>query len=365
MDELIAENIESISDYFDMELVEGKKCYMGCCPIHGGDNPTAFNFYTTEGYGMVGNWVCNTHQCHEFFGRNAMGLIRGLLSVKNHNWSQENDKNTSFGEAVSWCEEFFKTAYKGTKKTNTISGMINRLYTKKSLEYAMNITQDQYLKSGITFPDKYFLNRGYSEKTLNEFSVGFCSNASKPMYNRSIVPLHNANGTRIIGCSGRMVWSRCDVCRCFHDPKKMCPNKDYRGMYSKWKHSKAFPSEHSLYSFHRAKKPIGQTGIAILTEGQPNVWRLFEAGFPMSLGCFGANFTPEQKKRLDSAGAHTIIIVPDADEASEKFVKKIIELCKNSYNIVTIEPSYDDDIGECNIDTVKTILSPFIEKYHV
>ena len=34
-----------------------------------------------------------------------------------------------------------------------------------------------------------------------------------------------------------------------------------------------------------------------------------------------------------------------------------------SYNIVTIEPSYEDDIGECNVETVKTILSPFVEKY--
>ena len=105
--------------------------------------------------------------------------------------------------------------------------------------------------------------------------------------------------------------------------------------------------------------------MAILTEGSPNVWRLFEAGFPMGLGCFGSKFTPDQKKVLDKSGANTIIIVPDAGSPGQLMVKQIIGLCKNSYNIVTIEPSYDDDIGACNIETVKNILSPFIERYKI
>ena len=83
----------------------------------------------------------------------------------------------------------------------------------------------------------------------------------------------------------------------------------------------------------------------------------------MSLSCNAANFTAQQKKILDISGANTIIIVPDADEASKFLVEKVIDVCKMSYNIVTIEPSYDDDIGQCNIETVKNILSPFVNKY--
>jgi hypothetical protein len=183
------------------------------------------------------------------------------------------------------------------------------------------------------------------------------------MYCRSIVPLHDHTGKHIIGCSGRAVWDKCNICSSYHNPKRICPSKEKLGIYSKWKNSRGFPGKYELFNFHRAKEEIKKTGLVFLTEGQPNVFRLFEAGFEQSLGCFGSSFSLEQKKILDISGAHTIIIVPDADEASLKFVDSIKKICKNSYNIVTIEPSYEDDIGQCNIPTVKKLLLPFVEKY--
>jgi len=362
MNNIIAENIEQICDYFNIKLSMAGKCYIGKCPIHKGDNPTAFNFYHTRGHSTIGNWVCNTHECHNIFGNNSLGLIRALLSVKN-GWGKEGDSQKSFAEAVKWCEKHLGIKYKSGNRTRDISNVINRLYVKENLKYKINLSNSQYLNSGLVFPDKYFLSRGYQPKTIKEFAIGFCANPVKPMYNRAIVPLHDNEGKKIIGCSGRIVYAKCDICQSYHDTKKICPNKDFKNLYPKWKHSSSFPGKYSLYNWHRAIKYIQKSGLAILTEGQPNVWRLFEAGFPMSLSCFGSNLAIEQKRVLDTSGAHTIIIVPDADKASEKFTKKIIELCKHSYNIVTIEPSYDDDIGECNIETVKTILSPFVEKY--
>ena len=364
MNKLIAENIERISDHFGLDLRESNKCYLGCCPVHGGDNASALNFYHIMGHTTVGNWRCNTQGCEQEFGKNAIGFIRGVLSARKFNWSPGCKETVSFAETISWLEDFFGIEYNSSSSTrDDITCAINKIYTKRDIGYTLNISNQQYLNSGLVFPDSYFANRGYSQETLSEFGIGYCGNPSKRMYTRAVVPLHNRSGERVIGCLGRSTWDKCDICECYHSPKNMCPAKEKRGIYCKWKNSPQFPSGSELYNYHRAKPLITSTGVAIITEGSPNVWRLHEAGFKMSMGCFGSKFSPEQKNVLDSSGAHTIIIVPDAGSAGQLMIKQIIDMCKHSYNIVTIEPSYDDDIGECNIDTVKTILSPFFEKY--
>jgi hypothetical protein len=363
MNELIAENIEKIANHFGFDLNPGRKCYLGCCPIHDGNNTTALNFYHIRGHTAIGNWKCNTHGCHETFGKNAIGFIRGLLSARKHNWSEGSEETASFIEAIEWCENFFGIKHTQQNIDDSLAYMINRVYNPRKETHSLEISESAYRNSGLEFPSEYFVNRGYAPETIDEFGVGYCGNPKKPMYTRSVVPIHDQCGENIIGCLGRSVWEKCSICKSFHNPKQLCPKKEKIGIYSKWKNSTGFLSELELYNFHRAKKFIGETGLAILSEGPPNIWRLFEAGFPMSLGCFGAKFSPDQKKVLDTSGAHTIIIVPDADQASKKFTQAVIKLCKMSYNIVTIEPSYKDDIGACNIDTVQTILSPFVEKY--
>lgn len=364
MDDVIAQNIEKIEKLFNIELRQTRKCRIGCCPIHRGDNDTAFNFYNVDGHTLIGNWVCNTSDCNKVFGTSPIGFIRGLLSVQRYNWSRQKDKEATYAEAMSWCQEFLGAKNTKHVSRNDLSYIINRTYKEISEpEYGFVLTPEEYKKSGLKFPDPYFLKREYKEDTLLKFGIGCCTDPSKPMYQRSIVPLYSREGNKIIGCSGRSLHSKCHICNMYHGKCSVCPSSDKKYLYPKWKHSNNFPSSYELYNLHNAKQHILETGLVILTEGSPNVWRLFEAGFPMSLASFGTKFTHEQKKILDNTGANTIIIVPDADSASKSFVEKIIEQCKFSYNIVTIEPSYEDDIGKCNVETVKKILLPFIEKY--
>ena len=163
MNKLIAENIEKISQHFGLDLRESNKCYIGKCPIHGGDNQSALNFYHIKGHTTIGNWKCNTQGCEETFGANAIGFIRGILSAKKYN-----------SEPVN---------------VDSITNAINRIYNKNTIKYAINVPESQYLKSGLEFPATYFQNRGYSPETLMEFKVGYCSNPQKPMYTRAVVPL--------------------------------------------------------------------------------------------------------------------------------------------------------------------------------
>jgi len=45
---LLIENIEDLFDMFDIEYTSTHKMLMCACPIHGGDNQSAFNIYTEE-----------------------------------------------------------------------------------------------------------------------------------------------------------------------------------------------------------------------------------------------------------------------------------------------------------------------------
>ena len=155
---------------------------------------------------------------------------------------------------------------------------------------------------------------------------------------------------------GRSVHEECPHCKQYHNPEGVCRN------FPKWRNSENFPSYHALYNFYNAKKDIDNSGLIIITESSANTWRLFEAGFTMSVGTFGSKFSDAQKSLLDSSLAQTVIVVPDAGSAGQYLVKHVQEHCQFTHNIITISPSYEDDIGKCNIETVKKIIGPYVDK---
>src|SRR5688572_27943600 len=95
----IVENFEKINSHFDLDLYEDKKAYRGPCPLHDGDNQNSLAIFK-KGREVNGIWKCYTAGCHEKYGKNIIGFIRGLLSI-------QAKRETTYNEAVNWCEEFF------------------------------------------------------------------------------------------------------------------------------------------------------------------------------------------------------------------------------------------------------------------
>ena len=83
---LLTDNVDDLLETFDIEYTRTHKMVMCACPIHGGDNKSAFNLYTEElPNGIVGNWKCRTHQCEETHGNNLLAFLRGYLELP---WSR-------------------------------------------------------------------------------------------------------------------------------------------------------------------------------------------------------------------------------------------------------------------------------------
>jgi len=359
-------NFEDVLHHFNVDLQKTDEMFIGCCPIHGGNNTTAFNMYRDS----YGNWNCNTRQCENTFMATPIGFVRGMLSREKYDWEFPGDKTVSFPAALEWVYKYLDKDVptpSENEESREKQNFINQMQTfsgKKSPKLS-GISRKIAQKS-LQIPSAYYINRGYSPEILEKYDVGLCDTKGKQMYNRVVVPIYDENHRIVVGCTGRIKWDQCKDCRTYHNPVLPCPPPDFRQniIYSKWKHSKGLSTKFHLYNYWFAKTHIQETGIAILVESPGNVWRIEEAGLHMSVATFGAKLTDQQLDILDRSGAMTLIVLGDNDKAGQLYAERIIEKCGNRYNIVV--PTFPGgDIADNYATDVHKLLSPIVKRYSI
>lgn len=359
----VCDKIEDLLSYFNIDYkITGRFISMSC-PIHGGDNMSAFNLYP-EGEKYRGNWKCRSHGCEEIFKSSILGFIRGVLSHQDYGWSKNGDKAYSFDEAIKFAEKFLnqrisdikidKTHIEKSNFSNTVSFISN---AEQTIEENVSHVNRQQIRKSLSIPSKYFLSRGFSSEILDKYDVGDCINSTKEMNNRAVVPIYDIDYKHMTGCSGRSVFTKCEQCSHYHEAG--CPKDNELYKYSKWRHSLNFKSQNNLYNFWFAKDSIKQNKKAIIVESPGNVWKLEEAGIHNSVAIFGTNLSNHQKMLLDTSGAMTLIIAMDNDEPGRKAAESIIAKCHKIYNIHKLSISYGD-IGEMTAEQIKQDILPQI-----
>lgn len=362
----VCDEIESLLAFFGIEYKMYAKMITMSCPIHGGDNASAINLYP-EGDRYRGNWKCRTHHCEEMFKSSIIGFIRGVLSHQEHGWQKDGDEMVTFDDALKFAQGFvnqniddIKIDKKTIEKSNFVNA-INYINSNKEKNVSNFIDRTKVQKS-LLIPSPYFLNRGYSESVLKRYDVGDCVAEAKEMSGRAVVPVYDIYHKNMIGCTGRSVHEKCSNCKSFHDFNKQCPSDNELWLMSKWRHSKDFKTQEHLYNYWFAKDYISKSGIAILVESPGNVWRLEEAGIHNSLAIFGSSLSDRQKMLLDISGALSLITIMDNDDAGRKATETIKKKCNKTYNIRTIEISYED-IGSMSVNQVQEIILPQIQSF--
>tara|TARA_R110000744_G_scaffold139015_2_gene249994 strand:- start:2106 stop:3290 length:1185 start_codon:yes stop_codon:yes gene_type:complete len=354
---LAAQHIDQIYEYFGIRASYRNDILIkSCCPIHGGDNPTALNMYPKADYKV--HFKCRTHQCEDLFGNSLIHFIRGCLSRFEYNWEKEGDKEANFSEAVEFLLSFLKQDFNSLKSETVniekmkFGSLVNSLSTKKAR--GLGITQEQY-RNKLEVPAKYYVDRGFDKEILEEYDVGYCDNPRKPMYQRAVVPIYDNDHKYIVGCTGRSIHPRCEECKHYHPPKENCRH------FPKWMHSKGFQKEKWLYNYWKAKNYMLDTGVAILVESPGNVWRLAESGIYNAVAIFGTAFNNDQKHLLDESGALSIVCLMDNDEAGKKAAAKIEEVCGRLYRLYF--PRFNaNDVADLNVDGVTSDIKPFIQQ---
>lgn len=358
VNQLTNECCENISDVLLQLGIHYKNSYrrlVGCCPIHGGDNPSAFNLYP-QGEEVRGYWVCRTHHCEKKWKATLVGLIHAMLSA-------EQGKQIPWTAAVDWMIKFLGYKSITDVKTPTTSeilknGQANAIHKLniKPQQKTTGWTRERVRKT-LEIPAEYFVNRGYSRDILDKYDIGFY-----PKVGRVLAPMYDDDHKNALGFVGRSIYERCEKCKLFHKPGEACP-VDIADQFkaAKWKNSEGFDTGNYLYNYWFAREHIIKSNLIILVEGVGDVLKLEMSGIHNAVALFGTNISDEQVSVIEGSWASNIIVLLDTDEAGIEGCKNIQQQFKRTHKLYF--PNVEGkDVGGMQVDRITAEIQPIIDK---
>lgn len=358
---LVNKNIGRIFAEFDVKLTKNSRYYGGRCPVHQGDNYSAFNYFHNEDKRFKnGSWKCYTHKCDEYFKKSPVGFVRGLLSSQLNNWHGMGDKMVSFPYTLQWINNFF-----GTEKKELLGQIEEYVPPEFSIPNpSLTLTKPQ-IRGILKRPPKYFLERGFSNKTLDFYDVGSPLHPIPKYYFREFVPVYDIHNQYCIGAVARSIFDKCGECQGYHDPNFLCPEKEFRNCYPKWKNWQ-FDRAYSLYNLWYASKSIKRYRNVALVEGQGNVWKLQEAGNPNVISSYGTELTWQQIELLKQSGATSLGLCMDNDKAGQIAFQINGKKLWQDFNLYRIDvPKEFNDVGDMQVGDIFDKINPQISKRNV
>ncbi len=336
------------------------------CPVHDGDNPTAFCYSINHK-----SWRCYTNHCEEG-NFTIFGLVKKLLA-------KQYGREVSFRESVVWLANLLSIPIDAegeqSPESLEIFKLVNQAKIKSKIKNGTNIRTKE--SSSYPFPlwkiDKkiepswYFLEQGFSREILTKYNVGYCDNPSKRMYLRSFVPILDEKGKNVIGVTGRTIYNKCEFCPLFHEEGKGCPKDNYqvRG-FTKWLHD-GFNTGSVLYNSWFAEPYVKKSGVAVLTEGTKEVWWFEQHGLHNSMCIFGLNILKYHLARLINMDVTTLVVGLDNDQRGLEAMEKINNTFDNYFKIVNINHllSSQQDIDEISTERMNREIVPYINSLSI
>lgn len=274
------------------------------------------------------------------------------------------------GDVIKFTQEYYKLDFNDaiTKLCNENGIEIPKTTKRARVDYTryydINVLAARfYLEKLRHLPNpgyEYIHARGLSNKILNNFGIGYASNAWNELYehlkangvqdeemlklglvkrgkngtlydkfrNRVIFPIINTRGN-VIGFGGRSLEKN----------DKTIPK------YLNSDESDVFLKKNNLYGLNFAAKAIRQIGNVIVVEGYMDVISLHQAGIKNAIASLGTALTEEQA-RLISRYTKNVILSYDSDSAGiNAAIRGIDVLRKANLNVkvLNIESGKDPD----------------------
>ena len=300
------------------------------CPIHGGDNSSAFSYDRNKCC-----WSCFTHGCHNKFGNDILGLVRAI-------------KHVSFNEAVAWIEEIIYDP-------EITAGYIPSV--KENYDLKENKVLNEDCLNRLDFRCHSIEQRQFKPSTLQHFQCGESTNGAKLQHQRLMIPIRNSDGA-LIGFTGRSVYEKCSRTGSYH-PEWANQTGEYSSIFPKWRHyPKGLNKSIELYNFHEAKKYIEKIGFCIIVEGPFDLWRLWEFGVKNTVATFGCSLSNSQLKKLLSIGCKCIGVCFDSDEAGFSGYNKTKQLYGSLVHIEKICLPSGKDPGSIDSNDYNSTIKP-------
>jgi hypothetical protein len=282
-------------------------------------------------------------------------------------WEYGDQKLYPFRKAVDWCCKFlgqnfltFEVDYAAAEKGRFAFEVAKLAGTSRPPSEKKWSRQE--VTSFLQTPSKYFLGRGYSAETLTRYDVGDYPEPRRPLSDRAVAPVYDADGRWVVGFTGRSIHPKCDKCGRWHTPGAPCPEPGSGAWRrsGKWYHHELATTS-LFYNHHLAREHIGETGVAVLVEGPGDLWRLVEGGVDVGLGTFGASLSDEQVVMMELSGCINLVIPRDRDAAGAAFEADLKARLGRSFRLHFVElPTHD--VGELTPGQVKEIILPLVRR---
>lgn len=261
----------------DVKLRRQNHSLYGPCPLHGGDNPTAFHVHLKRGL-----WRCFT-ACG---GGDIVDLIRSI-------------EKCSFAEAAHHLNRLM-----GYVKPSSHS----LFYTSPPSD---NCTFSPFVYHIPLKPSVPFLQdiKKISVSTALRYEAG-TTNKGSFLRGTVAVRLHDLSG-QPLGYCGRYLDHETII------------------RWGKWRFPKNFPKKNILYNAHRALCSVKQ-GI-IVVECPWAVMRLAQAGINSAVALLGTTISPTQIAWLSKAPK--VLLLLDGDQPGRKATSAIANILRHKTNI--------------------------------
>ncbi len=235
---------------------------------------------------------------------------------------------------------------------------------KKTKIYEINDwTKKLYHKILIDHPKaekarKYIKNRGLSEKTVEEFEIGYAPNSWELLVNflkkkgyeeneitQAGVAIKNDKGGVYDRFRGRIIFPINNIMGLtVAFTSRILESNSEQAKYINSSESPVYTKGKTVYGLDKAKMHIKEKDLAVFVEGNMDVIACHQAGFQNVVATSGTAITPEQLKILNRY-ASVIALSFDHDEAGETAMKRAITIAlQNDINtkIISIEGPYKD-----------------------
>ena len=310
----LKDHIPDILSYLGISLVPYGTLLMGRCPIHMGDNDTAFHIQTSGPY--KGKIHCYTGNCNKD-GTDLLSLVMRVGKL-------------TFPQAVKVCADIVG----GDLSSN--SGFLPSFISPERIDdglpaqYSIGTASRMAVRSKLIIPSRYYIyQRGFDSSILDAYDVGDCWIQGSPLRGRVVFPVYDRN-MLCVGAVGRKI--------------------DEKWNAKKWRNSKGFKSSQNFYGLWN----YSRTSRAIVVEGQGDVLKLRQAGYGDSLGMFKKSLSMNQFKILRDLGVTDLLVITDRDKAGDEGYEAIVRDGSSHFKISRFIPQ-SKDIGDMEVDKVRAL----------
>jgi DNA primase len=322
-----AVDVKKLLGFYGAQRIKGGANTRSTCPIHGGDNPSAFVFSESEKL-----WYCHTG-CQR--GGDVFDFVMEI-------------EECSFIEAVKKLAEMFEVSVDWDNEE--IEENQFRDQARAFIERMMK-KQNKHELPPYKIKDMKFAKvkeyRGYSPETIEHWKLRYCTEGD--LKDRIVIPFEDVD-RRLVGITGRATKAE-QVEKFLHRPRHL--------------HTGYF-----LTGLGRNLKYVQEAGGAVkIVEGVFDACRWFEAGHKNVCAPIGIFFTEEHVLQLYKAGVTILEIGFDNDKAGRNGFRKAYKRAKGKFEIYFLEYPDGKDADDCTSEELNEVHQnrmnwfEFCEKY--